>query len=122
MDVDSVPFGVDFIDHVNEQLSACAVMIVVMGRSWLNATDKRGRRRLDLTDDYVRNEILEALKRKVPVIPVRVQSATMPDAEDLPDDLRGFARRNAIELSHSRWHYDMQQLLETIRRFLPQGE
>jgi hypothetical protein len=119
MDVDSVPFGVDFVDHIREQLADCAVMIVVIGRSWASTTDRKGRRRLEEREDWVRVEIAEALKRKLPILPVLVQNATMPDAEDLPEDIRVFARRNAIDMTHRRWQADVEQLLQAINRFMP---
>ena len=118
MDIDSVPFGVDFVDHINEQLTACAVMLVVIGRSWATATDGKGRRRLDQPDDLVRTEVAEALRRKIPVVPVLVQNAAMPASEELPVDIRLLTRRNAIELSHRRWNTDVQELVSAIDRFI----
>jgi len=98
MDID-MPLGVDFVDHVTEKLTRCRAVIVMMGKNWLEAADKRGRRRLDNADDLVRAEIAVALKQKILVVPVLVQNASMPLAEDLPDDIRLIARRNGIELS-----------------------
>jgi hypothetical protein len=120
IDIDSVPVGVDFVDHINEQLTACAVMLVVIGKSWVVATDGKGRRRIDRADDLVRAEIAEALRRKIPIIPVLVQNASMPDSDELPDDIRAFARRHAVEVSHARWHSDVQRLVDAIKRFMPQ--
>lgn len=114
MDVDNVPYGVDYVDYIHDCLSSVAVVIVVIGEKWAKVTDRRGRRRLDQPDDLVRLEIAEALRRKLPILPVLVQNAKMPDAEDLPEDIRAFARRNAPELSHTRWHHDMERLLHTV--------
>src|SRR5262249_30215261 len=35
MDIDSIPLGVDFVDHVAEQITACSAVIVMIGRQWL---------------------------------------------------------------------------------------
>jgi hypothetical protein len=118
MDVYSVPFGVVFVDHVRDQLAMCAVLFVVIGRAWASVTDRKGRRRLDQPEDLVRVEIAEALKRKVPILPVLVQDAAMPDAEDLPEDIRALTRRNAIDLSHRRWQADVELLLNAIQQFV----
>ena len=118
MDVDDVPVGVDYIEHVSEQLGRTAVMIVVMGRIWASAVDKKGRRRIDLADDLVRAEIAEALRRKIPIIPVLVHGVAMPDPDDLPDDIRVLARRNAIDLTHKRWGPDVDQLVAAIKQLL----
>jgi hypothetical protein len=118
MDVDDVPYGVDFVDHIENVLGSCAVMVVMIGPSWTTITDKKGRRKLDQPDDLVRGEIAAALKRKIPVIPVLVEDASMPDAEDVPDDIRGLTRRNFIELTHRRWEADVQQVLRAVEKLM----
>jgi hypothetical protein len=42
----------------------------------------------------------------------------MPRAEQLPDDLKELAFRNAVELTHARWKSDVQVLLEALRPYL----
>jgi hypothetical protein len=114
MDIDSVPLGIDFVNHVAEQIAKCRVVIVMIGRQWQKTKDKRRRRRLDNPDDLVRVEIAAALRQGVPVIPVLVQDADMPSAEDLPDDIRPLTRRNGIELSATRWRTDVEQLIRQL--------
>jgi hypothetical protein len=46
---------------------------------------------------------------------VLVGGAALPSAEELPEDLQGLLRRNACELSDSRWDYDVQQLAGRLR-------
>src|SRR5262245_55839520 len=38
----------------------------------------------------------------------------MPASEDLPENLRPLARRNAIEVSDSRWDTDVERLIRAI--------
>ena len=40
----------------------------------------------------------------------------MPSEDALPDDLKPLAFRNALELSHSRWDYDVRVLIEALER------
>ena len=42
---------------------------------------------MDDPNDYVRLELEALLSRKVPVIPVRLDDAPMPDRADLPETL-----------------------------------
>jgi hypothetical protein len=114
MDIDSVPLGIDFVDRVKEQISNCRAVIVMIGRQWLTIPDKRGNRRLDDSEDLVRVEIAAALKQHVPVIPVLVQNASIPDREDLPDDLRLLTRRNGIALRHDQWREGVERLLKEL--------
>ena len=69
MDVDAVRLGVDFVKVLHEAVAKCDVLLAVIGRDWLNASDEEGNRRLDNQKDYVRIEITAALQRDIPVIP-----------------------------------------------------
>jgi hypothetical protein len=117
-DVETIEPGVDFVEAIEKALASCGVMLVVMGPRWLSETDADGRRRLDDANDYTRLEVGTALKRNVRVIPVLVEGAAMPDVNDLPDELKSLARRNAIELSDKRWEYDVSQLVATLHNVL----
>jgi small GTP-binding protein len=119
MDIDSVPLGIDFVDHVAEQISRCSAVIVMMGKQWLTIKDKRRRRRLDNQDDLVRAEVRAALQRKIPVIPVVVQGASMPVAEELPEDIRLLARRNGILLRSEQWKEGVDRLMKELDKLLP---
>ena len=118
MDVDDVPYGVDFVHYIEQTLSTCAVMVVLIGAAWLTSADRKGRRRLDHQDDLVRSEIAAALRGRIPIIPVLVEEGSMPDVDDLPEDIRGLARRTTIELTHRRWDSDVQQVIRAIEKFM----
>jgi hypothetical protein len=114
MDINTITPGEDFVDAIEAAISSCDVLIAVIGRNWLDATDPSGKRLLDNPEDFVRIEIAAALKRNIRVIPVLVDSASMPRSEQLPDTLVKLARRNAIELSGVRWKHDVGRLIEAI--------
>ncbi|MEO7134543.1 MAG: toll/interleukin-1 receptor domain-containing protein, partial [Vicinamibacterales bacterium] len=118
MDIDSVPLGIDFVEHVAEQIGKCSAVIVMIGKQWHTIKDKKRRRRLDNEDDLVRAEIRSALQQKIAVIPVTVQNAAMPQAEDLPDDIRLLARRNGIQLDSARWRTDVDRLIKELDRVM----
>ena len=125
MDIDTIAPGVDFRRVIEDAVGSCDVFIAVMGRQWLDATDAHGRRRLDKGNDFVRLEIEAALARDIPVVPVLVQGAQMPSAEELPETLDDFAHRNAVELSDARWDYDVGRLtawLSTLEEEKPRRE
>jgi Tfp pilus assembly protein PilF len=118
MDIDNLEPGVDFVEVIEKAVGSCQVLIVVMGHEWLGVKDAAGRRRLEDPADFVRLELATALQRNIRVIPVLVQGAPMPRAEELPADLAKLARRNAIELSDGRWAYDVDRLIHTIEEVL----
>jgi hypothetical protein len=120
MDFEAIPAGEDFVKVINEAVGSCQALVALIGRQWLTVTDaKTGRRRLDNERDHVRAEIATALRRGVRVIPVLVQGAVMPAEEELPDDLKPLASRNALEVSGSRWNYDVQTLIRALEQSLP---
>jgi YVTN family beta-propeller protein len=106
--------GADFVRRIDEGVASCAVLIALIGDEWLSAEVGGDGRRLDDPRDFVRLEISSALERGIPVIPVLVHGASMPQPEELPDALAQLARRNAIELSDTRWAYDVGRLIETL--------
>ena len=120
MDVDMTP-GVDFVERITEAVAACQVLIVVMGPRWATVENEQGTARIADPDDFVRLEVETALRRpEVTPIPVLVSGARMPSREVLPPEVQAITRRNALELSDSRWRYDIGRLLSTLDELLAQ--
>jgi hypothetical protein len=90
-DIDNIPAGVDFIEHLNGALSRCDICVVVIGRTWASS-------RLAQTDDFVRLEIESVLRKGIPVIPVLVEGALLPSRDTLPPTLESLVRRQAIRV------------------------
>jgi TIR domain len=116
IDIDQIEPGEDFVEVINRKVGACEIAIVSIGPNWLSVTDASGKRRLDAEEDFVRMEIIAALERKIRVIPVLVGGARMPRREDLPEALAPLSRRNAIELSETRFHADVNRLIEAVEK------
>ena len=118
IDIDTIAPGTDFTTELERALVGTTVVLVIIGRRWLTAADAQGRRRLDVSDDFVRREILTALQRGTRLIPVLVQNATMPTAADLPDVLGPLASRQAIAIQHEEFGADTQRLADAIAPLL----
>jgi hypothetical protein len=117
-DIDSIEPGLDFAEAIETAVGSCEVLIAVIGNNWLTATDAAGRKRLEDANDFVRTEIVAALKRNIRVIPLLVQGASMPSADELPDDLAPLARRNAFELHDTSWRDDVRRLTGVLGRVI----
>jgi hypothetical protein len=118
MDLSMEP-GVDFVEQIDEAVGSCRLLVAVIGPRWASLQDAHGRRRLDDPADFIRVEVETGLRRsEVRVVPVLVQGARMPGADELPASLADLARRNALDLSDSRWMYDVDRLASAVERVL----
>jgi uracil-DNA glycosylase family 4 len=115
MDVENIQPGADFVAVLEDAVSDCDVFIAMIGPHWLNAADERGQQRLQQWDDFVRLEIAMALKHNKLVIPLLVGRARMPAPDQLPEDISALSRRNAMELSHQGFAYDVEKLARLIK-------
>ncbi len=115
-DVDTIPIGVDFREHINALITRCDVLLAIIGRHWLESAGADNRRRLDDAQDPVRIEIATALRRGIPVVPVLVGGSSIPDADALPEDIAGLAFRNGTQVRPDPdFHRDMDRLITGIK-------
>ena len=119
IDVDDIPPGRDFADALAQRVSNCDVALIIIGPRWVNAVDENGDRRLDNPNDFVRLELEATLTREINVIPVLVDGATMPSADELPDSLAPLARRQAMEIVHTRFSSDAKRVVDALQRMRP---
>lgn len=119
IDVDSIRPGENFQSVLNNDLEKTRIMLVVMGPRWLELLRPSGPSDSETSHDYVRLEVASALERRLPVFPVLVDGAAMPEAKDLPDDLKQLAFRQAFSVRHESFPRDMWELEQELRRSLP---
>ena len=73
-----------------------------------------GRRRLDNPKDFVRIEICAALSRAIPVVPVLLEGAPMPEEDQLPEDMRMLVRRQAEFVEYRTFDADVDRLIKRL--------
>ncbi len=113
-DLADIAGGDDFEEAIREHLATAAVALVIIGPQWATI-EKEGRRRLEDPADHVAGEVRTSLESVPTVVPVLVGKAEMPARSALPEPLRPLCRRNALELSDSRWEYDVGRLVQLLR-------
>jgi DNA uptake protein ComE-like DNA-binding protein len=117
MDIDSIPIGADFEEHIRGEIEQCHVALILIGDNWLDARPGSDVRRIDEVNDFVRLEVESALSTKhLRVIPVLVEGATMPTPDELPESIQRLARLNAFEMSDQRWSSDIERLTQQLRQ------
>jgi len=114
LDVDAIAPGSDFVQALHASLEQTAAVLIVIGPRWTSVSGTDGARRLESPSDFVRLEVEAALGRTIPVVPVLVQGARMPKAEDLPAPLTGLATRQAVSLDYDEFHDDANRLCDRL--------
>jgi TIR domain len=111
-DIDNIPIGVDFREHIDSILAQTDITLVVVGKRWFGPLPRR-RRRIDDPADPVRVEVETALRNRIPVVPVLVEDAAMPDVDQLPDSMKDLVYRNGLQVDAGR---DFEQHVERLIR------
>jgi TRAP-type C4-dicarboxylate transport system substrate-binding protein len=101
MDIDAIPFGIDFREHIGAALRECDVLLALVGSSWLGRRDG-GSNRIDDAADPVRVELEGAFERGIPIVPVLIDEARMPSEAELPPSVKRFAFLNAAPVDSGR--------------------
>jgi hypothetical protein len=117
-DVDAVPLGIDFRVYIERIIKECAVVLVIIGDRWLEASAD-GSRRIDNSRDHVRVEIESALKRDIPVIPLLVRDAEHPNPGSLPNSIRELAFRNGTDIrSDPHFRDDVAFVIRRLDKYI----
>ncbi|MEL7452392.1 MAG: toll/interleukin-1 receptor domain-containing protein [Pseudomonadota bacterium] len=114
IDVDNIPPGADFVEHLASKVSQCEIMLVAIGLRWLDATNESGKQRLSDPDDFVRIEIESALARGIPVVPVLIGGAPMPNMSDLPESLHPLLRRQAVKIERGNVQQSVDEMMRRM--------
>ncbi|MDF0666891.1 MAG: toll/interleukin-1 receptor domain-containing protein [Nitrospira sp.] len=113
-DQDDIPPGVDFVAESLRAVADSCLLLAVIGKDWAFAKDDFGSHRLTNPADLVRRELETAIEHNLPIIPVLIDGAAMPREDQLPTELQGVARRNAMEIRDTRWTYDIRYVAEKL--------
>ena len=112
LDYGEIAPGSDFVVAIEAAVGRSAVLIALIGKNWLAGG------RLRNPADFLRLEIAAALQRNIPVIPVLVGGASLPDAAELPEDLSALLRRQAIAIGDADWEGGTELLVRALEPYL----
>ena len=117
-DMESIIPSAEWRRSIEEALTSCKVLIALIGPRWVSAAAPAGQRRLDNPQDVVRYEIASALHHGIPLLPVLVGGATLPQSAELPKELQGVLAYQALELPTRRWKRDIELVLAAVEKAL----
>ncbi len=99
MDFDTIPPFADFAEFIKDRVRASDVLVMMIGKNWLKLLkDKEA----NGEPDYVRMELEEALKHNIPIAPILIQGAQLPDKADVPESLQPIWSLNIPSIGEGR--------------------
>ena len=116
LDMEDIAAGSDFPIIINEAVRNCELLLALIGPNWIELRDENGQRRIENLTDFVRLEISAALERKIPIIPVLLENAKMPKADELSNELKQLSTLEGITLTYDGWDDDIARLFAAIER------
>jgi hypothetical protein len=109
-----IPPGVDFREHIDQQLRVCGAVVAVIGPRWVT-------KRLADPKDLLRQELEFVLEHRIPIVPVLVGGARPLRADHLPDSLHKVAGIQALPLYDQVFHVQMQELVKRLEALLQES-
>lgn len=113
MDVAGIQPGENFAHVIEQVLSQCSTVLVVIGPRWRELLDLRAGHN---EQDYVVHEIAAALTAKKTVVPVLVGGTAASCLASLPATLADLSFRQAVELRDSSFDDDCDRLLKKLNQ------
>jgi TIR domain len=118
IDIDNIPVGTDFRQHLAKTLRRATVLLAVVGPKWLGA-GKGGPDRIHDESDPVRVELETALRNGLAIIPVLIGNRKMPSATQVPPSLKEFVFINAVTVDPGvDFDHHMKRLISHIDAIL----
>lgn len=117
-DKDSLDVGVPFRDAITDAITGSAVVVVVIASEWFA---EHNRRRLWAADDPVRMEVETALRSRKKVLPLLVDDARLPRAEELPPSMQGLFEHHSIRIRSETYDDDADRLVRVIDGLVAQA-
>jgi hypothetical protein len=99
---------------IQQAAANCKAMVAVIGPSW--AAEGDALQKLQREDDFLHRELVAAIDRRIPLIPVLVNGASVPQHFRLPDDLRPLPYLQMLDLTSRHWAADVMALTAEIDR------
>jgi hypothetical protein len=92
-------YGEDWASEIRANVDGTAVFIALIGPAWRSILGDRAHRR---GGDYVVKEIERALQTaRVTVVPLQVDGAALPNAEELPETVWPLLELEKIHIRHT---------------------
>jgi len=115
LNADDIPSGNSIRDPLQERMTRCKILLVVIGRNWTTAVDEADHQLLSRENDPVHLQLNIALESGIPVLPLLIDDASMPSPRDLPPELEALCRQHPMRLAGDGFQADLARLVKALR-------
>ena len=115
--LESTGSNIEIITQLERLVESCDVVLIVIGRYWLNMIDEEGMRLLDDRFDPIRVEIETALRVAKPIKVLLTDGSQLPQKENFPKTLQPLSDQKTLILSDSvALELVIRQLITEVKR------
>jgi hypothetical protein len=108
-----IEIGNRFTQVLKEHLEKSHVVLAIVGENWLGKSSD-GKVRLNEATDFVRYEIETAMELAIPIVPVLIDGAKMPD-DNLVFPLNTFKTLQAVKVDAGpQYEEDIKKLIDSL--------
>ncbi len=113
-DIEGLGIG-NFESQLERSAQSCRAMLIVIGPRWLDLV-----KNMQNPEDWVRREIVVALERGVPIVPILVGGATASGFQklELPPPLDQLLRQQAFTFEPHNWDANIDRLVRALSESL----
>jgi hypothetical protein len=117
--------GKNWLRELEREVDKSSILVALIGHGWANIGYKEGDefagafvRRLDNPDDFVRFEIARALSRGIPIVPVLIDGAALPETTALPRQLQPLTWPQAAIWRNESYEADGEALAKRLKALI----
>jgi len=114
LDVNDIEIAENFKQKIDKTLTRSSHVFLLIGTGWMGHDQATGRNRISDPHDPVRQETSIALCSNIKIVPILIDEARMPIADELPEDLKPLSNINAFSLRTSHFDVDIDNLLDAL--------
>ncbi|MEA5366579.1 toll/interleukin-1 receptor domain-containing protein [Amycolatopsis sp., V23-08] len=110
----SISPGESYSQAIETALEACETVLVIIGPTWRERMKTSDSPLSSPPEDWVRREIVIALRLNKRIIPILLSRATRLTVEDLPADISEIAYKQYLRFEHRNIELDLKLLAQAL--------
>lgn len=114
-DANEIPSGAELSNYIREKIKEADLLLAIIGWNWTDYSEETKKNRIFEEYDWVKEELLIAIKNKTPIMPVLAFGAPFPSRKAIPIDIRHILNINSARLRRDPdYESDFEELSNSI--------